>query len=161
MAKYCARLDATKQASEHENRPAAKKKIEGNRPMASILIADDDPNILRALAFLMHAEGHEVRTVADGDAALAAVAEKPPELLLLDVMMPRRNGYDVCRTLRENPRYERLRIIMLTAKGRDADRQAGLALGVDAYLIKPFAIRDVVGCVNGVLASAQQPHGPH
>jgi DNA-binding response OmpR family regulator len=129
--------------------------------MASILIADDDPNILRALAFLMHAEGHDVRTVADGDAALAAVAERPPELLLLDVMMPRRNGYDVCRALREDPQYRRLRIVMLTAKGRDADRQTGLALGVDAYLIKPFAIRDVVGCVNGVLASAQQPHGAH
>ncbi len=119
--------------------------------MASILIADDDPNILRALAFLMHAEGHEVRTVADGDAALAAVEEKPPELLLLDVMMPKRNGYDVCRALRSNPHYGRLRIVMLTAKGREADKRAGLELGVDAYLVKPFAINDVVGCVNGVL----------
>ena len=129
--------------------------------MASILIADDDPNILRALAFLMHAEGHDVRTVADGEAALAAVADEPPELLLLDVMMPKRNGYDVCRALREDPQYGRLRIVMLTAKGREADRQVGLELGVDAYLIKPFAIRDVVGCVNGVLEAGQHPDRRH
>ncbi len=127
--------------------------------MASILIADDDPNILRALAFLMHAEGHEVRTVADGDAALAAVAEQPPELLLLDVMMPKRNGYDVCRALRSNPHYGRLRIVMLTAKGREADKRAGLELGVDAYLTKPFAIHDVVGCVNGVLQAGTAASG--
>ncbi|HEY5081419.1 MAG TPA: response regulator [Bauldia sp.] len=120
--------------------------------MASILIADDDPNILRALAFLMQEEGHEVRTVADGDAALAAIAEAPPELVLLDVMMPKRNGYDVCRVLRADPHYGRLRIVMLTAKGREADKQAGLELGVDAYLTKPFATRDVVGCVASMLA---------
>jgi DNA-binding response OmpR family regulator len=119
--------------------------------MASILIADDDPNILRALAFLMREEGHAVRAVADGEAALAAIAEAPPELVLLDVMMPKRNGYDVCRALRSDPRYGRLRIIMLTAKGREADKRAGLDLGVDAYLTKPFAIRDVVGCVADVL----------
>jgi len=121
--------------------------------MASILIADDDPNIVRALAFLMQAEGHNVRTVADGDAALAAVAEQPPELLLLDVMMPKRNGYDVCRALRANPHYGRLRIVMLTARGGEADKRAGIEIGVDAYLTKPFAISEVVGCVNGVLAS--------
>ena len=121
--------------------------------MASILIADDDPNIVRALAFLMQAEGHDVRTAADGDAALAAVAEAPPELVLLDVMMPKRNGYDVCRALRADPHYARLRIVMLTARGREADKRAGIELGVDAYLTKPFAISEVVGCVNDVLAT--------
>ena len=121
--------------------------------MASILIADDDPNIVRALAFLMQAEGHDVRTAADGDAALAAVAEAPPELVLLDVMMPKRNGYDVCRALRADPHYARLRIVMLTARGREADKRAGMELGVDAYLTKPFAISEVVGCVNDVLAT--------
>jgi len=121
--------------------------------VASILIADDDPNIVRALAFLMQAEGHDVRTAADGDAALAAVAEAPPELVLLDVMMPKRNGYDVCRALRADPHYARLRIVMLTARGREADKRAGMELGVDAYLTKPFAISEVVGCVNDVLAT--------
>ncbi len=129
--------------------------------MASILIADDDPNILRALAFLMHEQGHNVRTVVDGEAALRAIAEAPPELVLLDVMMPKRNGYDVCRTLRANPHFARLRIVMLTAKGRDADRRAGLDLGVGAYLTKPFAIRDVVGCIAGVLSGDAAPATEH
>ncbi len=124
----------------------------GGKPLvASILIADDDPNILRALAFLMEEAGHEVRTVTDGEAALSAIAAAPPELVLLDVMMPKRNGYDVCRALRADPHYGRLRIVMLTAKGREADKRAGLDLGVDAYLTKPFAVSDVVGCVADVL----------
>lgn len=129
--------------------------------MASILIADDDPNILRALAFLMHEQGHDVRTVVDGEAALQAIAEAPPELLLLDVMMPKRNGYDVCRALRANPHFARLRIVMLTAKGRDSDRRAGLDLGVDAYLTKPFAIGDVIGCIADVLAAGPQSAAGH
>jgi DNA-binding response OmpR family regulator len=129
--------------------------------LASILIADDDPHILRALAFLMHEQGHDVRTVADGEAALKAIAEAPPELVLLDVMMPKRNGYDVCRALRANPHFGRLRIVMLTAKGRDSDRRAGLDLGVDAYLTKPFAIRDVMGCIADVLSGRQHPASGH
>ena len=119
---------------------------------ASILIADDDPNIVRALAFLMRTAGYHVRTAADGDEALAAVATAPPELILLDVMMPRRNGYDVCRRLRSDRACSEVRIVMLTAKGREDDRRAGLDLGVDAYLTKPFAIGDVVGCVKRVLS---------
>jgi len=124
---------------------------------ASILIADDDPNIVRALAFLMRKEGHDVRAVADGEAALAEIDREPPQLVLLDVMMPKRNGYDVSRALRANPRFADLRIVMLTAKGREAEKRAGLELGVDAYLTKPFAIRDVVDCVTAMLAGPPRP----
>jgi DNA-binding response OmpR family regulator len=119
---------------------------------ASILIADDDPNILRALTFLMQRQGHQVRTAEDGQQALAAVAENPPDLLLLDLMMPRGNGYEVCRTLRASPRYDDVRIVMLTARGQDRDQRTGLAAGADAYVTKPFAISDVVDCVSAVLA---------
>jgi DNA-binding response OmpR family regulator len=119
--------------------------------MASILIADDDPNILRALAFIVAEKGHTVSTAVDGEATLAAIAEREPDLLILDVMMPKKNGYDVCRFLRSDPRHDDLRIIMLTAKGREADKRAGLDLGVDAYLTKPFAIGEVVDCVAAVL----------
>lgn len=119
---------------------------------ASILIADDDPNILRALSFLMQREGHEVRLATDGQEALEAIAAAPPDVVLLDVMMPRGNGYDVCRTLRATRAYDGVRIIMLTARGQEADQRAGLSLGADAYVTKPFAICDVVGCVAEVLA---------
>jgi DNA-binding response OmpR family regulator len=116
------------------------------------LIADDDPNILRALTFIMERQGHRVRTATDGAQALAAVAEAPPDLLLLDVMMPRGNGYDVCRALRARPECDDVRIILLTARGQDADQRNGLMLGADAYVTKPFAIADVIDCVAGALA---------
>lgn len=100
----------------------------------------------------MRREGHEVRTAVDGQAALAAIAEAAPDLVLLDLMMPRGNGYDVCRELRASACYDGVRIIMLTAKGREADQRTGLALGADAYVTKPFAIGEVVDCVTSVLA---------
>ena len=102
--------------------------------------------------FLMQREGHDVRTATDGREALAAVAAAPPDLLLLDVMMPRGNGYEVCRTLRASADYNDVRIVMLTARGGDADQSAGLALGADAYVTKPFAIADVIDCVAAVLS---------
>jgi DNA-binding response OmpR family regulator len=117
-----------------------------------VLIADDDPDILRALGFLMRREGYDVRTATDGEEALAAIASRSPDLLLLDLMMPRGNGHDICRTLRADPANAGMRIVMLTAKGRPDDQKFGLALGADAYVTKPFAIRDVVACVAGVLA---------
>lgn len=120
-----------------------------------MLIADDDPNILRALTFLMQREGYDVRTATDGEGALAAVAEAPPDVLLLDVMMPRGSGHDVCRALRSSPDYNGIRIVMLTARGTGRDADEGRALGADAYVTKPFAIHDVVDCVGAMLA------GPH
>lgn len=124
---------------------------------ASILIADDDPNILLALSYLMQREGHDVRTAKDGQETLDAVAQATPDLVLLDLMMPKANGYDVCRTLRASSAYAAVRIIMLTAKGREADQRAGMALGADAYISKPFAIGEVVDCVASVLAQSRRP----
>jgi DNA-binding response OmpR family regulator len=120
---------------------------------ASVLIADDDPNISRALGFLMRQEGYDVRIVADGEQALAAVSSDPPDVILLDVMMPKGNGYDVCRALRANGSYGNIRIIMLTAKGGEADQKVGMELGANAYITKPFAIIDVVSCVQSVLST--------
>jgi DNA-binding response OmpR family regulator len=127
---------------------------------ASILIADDDPNILLALSYLMRREGYDVRTATDGQETLDAVAQSAPDLVLLDLMMPKANGQDVCRTLRASAAYDGVRIIMLTAKGREADQRAGLALGADAYISKPFAIGDVVVCVANVLARRPQRVAP-
>lgn len=100
----------------------------------------------------MRREGHDVRTATDGREALAAIDAAAPDLLLLDVMMPRGNGYEICRTLRSSADYNDVRIVILTARGQESDQRNGLALGADAYITKPFAISDVVDCVAAVLA---------
>jgi len=119
----------------------------------SILVADDEPNIVLSLEFILKQAGYRVRVVSDGEAALAAVGEEPPDLLVLDAMMPRRDGFDVCGTIRANPAWGGVRILMLTAKGSDAERNKGLALGADDYLSKPFSNREVVERVRQLLAA--------
>jgi DNA-binding response OmpR family regulator len=99
----------------------------------------------------MKQAGFEVRAVDDGEAALAAIAQDPPDLVLLDVMMPKKDGYEVCQTVRANPDWKAVKIIMLTAKGRDVEREKGLALGADDYITKPFATRDLVEKVRELL----------
>src|SRR5215813_10095774 len=120
---------------------------------ASILVADDEPNIVLSLEFILKQAGYRVRVAADGEAALAAIGAEPPDLLVLDAMMPKRNGFDVCGTIRANPAWSNVRILMLTAKGSDAERDEGLALGADDYLTKPFSNREVVERVRQLLAA--------
>jgi DNA-binding response OmpR family regulator len=115
-----------------------------------VLIADDEPNIVVSLEFLMKRKGHDVKVVSDGEAVLAAVTEFAPDVILLDVMMPRLNGYEVCQRLRENPAWDSIRIIMLTARGRDVDVTKGLAVGADAYVTKPFSTRELVDKVEAM-----------
>lgn len=116
-----------------------------------VLIVDDEPNILVPLEFLMKREGYEVRCAQDGEAGLQAVRDWRPDLVLLDVMMPRRDGFEVCQAIRAEPALAGIRVVMLTAKGRDADVARGLALGADAYLTKPFATQDLVQRVRELL----------
>ena len=118
---------------------------------ARILIVDDEPNIVVPLEFLMRREGYEVATAADGEAALRAVAEQTPDLVILDVMLPRMSGFEVCRSLRADPRLSALRILMLSAKGREAEIEKGLGLGADAYVTKPFSTRELVARVRALL----------
>ena len=120
---------------------------------ASILIVDDEPNIVLSLEFILKQAGYRVRVAPDGEAALAAVGAEPPDLLVLDAMMPKRDGFDVCGTIRANPAWGAVRILMLTAKGSDAERDKGLALGADDYLTKPFSNREVVERVRQLLAA--------
>ena len=119
-----------------------------------ILVVDDEPNIVLSLEFLMKQAGFQVRTASDGEAALAAVAAETPDLVLLDVMMPRKNGYEVCQAIRANPDWKAVRVIMLTAKGREVEREKGLALGADDYITKPFSTQEVVERVRELLAEA-------
>ncbi|MBK9020457.1 MAG: response regulator [Sulfuritalea sp.] len=119
-----------------------------------ILIADDEPNIVISLEFLLKREGYEVVVATNGAAALASVREQRPDLAILDVMMPQRNGFEVCQDLRSDPQMQGLRIIMLTAKGRDTEVAKGLALGADHYMTKPFSTRELVARVKDLLADA-------
>jgi two-component system, OmpR family, alkaline phosphatase synthesis response regulator PhoP len=120
-----------------------------------ILIADDEPNILISLEYLLKREGFDVRVAHDGQEALDQVAAEAPDLLLLDVMMPRKSGFDVCQEIRADERLQAVRILMLTAKGRDTDVTKGLALGADGYMTKPFSTRELVERVRGLLATAR------
>ena len=118
----------------------------------SILIADDDANIALALRFLMEKDGYQVRVVADGDAALAAVEKYRPDILILDVMMPRRNGIEVCAAVRANPAIAATRIIILSARGMERERRRGLHSGADEYITKPFSTHAVLERVRLLLA---------
>jgi two-component system alkaline phosphatase synthesis response regulator PhoP len=117
----------------------------------SILVVDDEPNIVLSLEFLMKQAGYAVRTATDGEAAMQAIQSDPPDLVLLDVNMPSRNGYEVCEAVRTDPALKKVRIIMLTAKGRDIEREKGLALGADDYVTKPFSTQEVVDKVRAIL----------
>jgi DNA-binding response OmpR family regulator len=116
-----------------------------------VLIVDDEPNIVISLEFLMKREGFEVSIARDGEEALNKVEESRPDLMLLDVMMPKRSGYEVCQQLRSDPAHAGIKIIMLTAKGRDTEVAKGLDLGADAYMTKPFSTKDLVVQVKSLL----------
>lgn len=116
-----------------------------------ILIVDDEPNIVLSLEFLMKREGFQVAVAADGDAALEQVQAFAPDLVLLDVMMPKKSGYEVCEILRADPARSAMKIVMLTAKGRDTEVAKGLGLGADAYVTKPFSNKELVVQIKQLL----------
>lgn len=120
-----------------------------------ILIADDEPNIVISLEFLMKREGFDVEVAVDGEAALEAIAAHVPDLILLDVMLPKKDGFEVCQQIRTNPAWQSIKIIMLTAKGRDTQIAKGLALGADNYMTKPFSIKDLVTEIKHLLEVSQ------
>jgi len=119
-----------------------------------ILIADDEPNIVMSLEFLMEQSGYQVAVARDGEEALQQMTRFAPDLVLLDVMMPLRNGYEVCQSIRENPAWDRVKVVMLSAKGRDLEISQGLALGADAYVTKPFSTKALIAQVQELLKEA-------
>ena len=116
-----------------------------------VLVVDDEPNIVMSLRFLMEREGFQVEVAATGQAAVAALDRQPADLVLLDVMMPELDGFEVCQRIRAQPAWRDTKIVMLTAKGRDVERDKGMALGADAYVTKPFSTRDLVARVKQML----------
>lgn len=116
--------------------------------MIRILVVDDDPNISELLNIYLEKEGYEVRTAADGNEGVALFKAYSPDLVLLDIMMPRKDGWQVCREIRE---ISSVPIIMITAKGETIDKVLGLELGADDFIVKPFDMKEVFARIKAVL----------
>ena len=125
--------------------------------MADILVIDDDPDIRSLLFDTLSNAGHEVRTESNGDSGLASASQQPPDLVLLDWMMPVRSGLEVCHNLRADRALDRVPVIMLTARGHEADIEWGFAAGADAYIVKPFSPRALVWRVESMLTKDRSP----
>lgn len=122
----------------------------------SVLVVEDEPNIVLSLQFVMKQMGFEVRVTGDGESAIDEITTEIPDLVLLDIMLPRRDGFDVCENIKANPDCANVKIIMLSAKSREADRDKALGLGADKFITKPFSTRDLkelVGELMGIEAA--------
>jgi len=120
--------------------------------MGRILVVDDEPSIVRPLAFVLEKSGHEVLTAANGEEGLNVADAEKPDLIFLDVMMPKKNGYEVCRELKHHPELKDIYVIILTARGVELDEQEKQHIGADEYMSKPFSPIRIVEHVNTILA---------
>jgi DNA-binding response OmpR family regulator len=116
-----------------------------------ILVVDDEPNILMSIEFILEMEGYEVHTARDGDEALDVAERVRPDLILLDVNMPRKDGYEVCRMLRKREDLAGMKVIMLTAKGQTLEMKKGLEVGADEYVTKPFGAEELLGKIRTLI----------
>lgn len=119
--------------------------------MAKILIVDDEQDIVDLVSYNLEKEGFKTVKAYDGETALRLVKTQKPDLLILDLMLPRMNGLDVCRAIRRNPETANVPIIMLTAKGDEVDKIIGLEIGADDYMTKPFSIKELIARVRSIL----------
>lgn len=122
----------------------------------SVLVVEDDDNIVLSLTFLLEKSGFTTRVVGDGNSALSEMRAAKPDVVLLDVMLPERDGFSVCEEIRSNSAWSDVYVIMLTAKGREADREKGLAAGADDFITKPFSTRDLVARVKAAVGLAAE-----
>lgn len=118
-----------------------------------VLIIEDEPHIVLSLEFLLQREGYEIATAAEGEEGLALAGSFKPDVVLLDIMMPGRSGYEICRTIKADPALASIPVIMLTAKAQEVERVKGLELGAVAYLAKPFGNAEVLEAVRAALTS--------
>lgn len=125
-------------------------------PSKTIMIVDDELNILVPLQFLMEQNGFRVILAQSGRDALAALEKSKPDLILLDIMLPDLDGYEIFQMIRANPAWDDVKVIFLTAKNRDGDIAKGLNLGVDAYVTKPFSNAELLAAVNDLIGAAAQ-----
>ncbi len=123
------------------------------RQHIKILIVDDEPNILMSLEFLMKKEGYKVFIARDGEEAFDIIRAEIPDVVLLDVMMPKVDGYEVCGFVKNSPAYQHIKVVFMSSKSREADLRKGYDLGADLYIPKPFSTRDMVAKVNALTVS--------
>ena len=116
-----------------------------------VLIVEDEPNIVLSLEILLQRAGYETATTADGEAALEIIRRTRPDVVLLDIMLPKRNGYEVCRVVKSDPILSSIPVVMLTAKGQEVEILKGLELGASAYIAKPFGNTEVLEAVRAAL----------
>ncbi len=128
--------------------------LTGKAVAKKVLVADDEPFIVTALEFLLRKNGYEVMTAPNGEEALKRLASFAPDLVLLDVMMPLLSGYEVCQRMREHPEWKHIKIVMLSAKGREAEVSKGVSLGADLYVTKPFSNNELVAKIGALLKGA-------
>ena len=119
-----------------------------------VLIADDEPNIVTSLEFLMQKAGYETKVASNGQEALDLAHSVRPDLVLLDIMFPLRSGYEVCQRLKSSPDTRGIKVVVVSAKGRDVEVAKALELGADAFVAKPFSTRELVGKVREMLGDA-------
>lgn len=127
--------------------------------MASLLIVEDEADLRDGLAYFLAEQGHSVRATASGAEALGMVRTEPPDLVILDLMLPDLSGTEVCRQIREEPRTADLPIVILTARGSERDRLDGLELGADDYVVKPFSLRELSLRIRAILRASRPPKG--
>ncbi len=123
----------------------------------TVLIVDDEPNIVTALDFLLRRNGYDVRLASNGAEALERIEKDRPDVVLMDVMMPLKSGYEVCQHMRERPELAHIKVVMLSAKGSEAEVNKGLSLGADLYITKPFSTQELVATINQLFAQGATP----
>jgi len=121
-----------------------------------ILVVDDSPFIVRTLTYVLEKGGYETITATNGEEALSKIREEKPDLIFLDVMMPKMDGYTVCREIRNNPEMGDPHIIMLTSRGQEADRERGFSVGANDFMTKPFSPSEVIEKVREVLGPGEK-----
>jgi two-component system phosphate regulon response regulator PhoB len=128
--------------------------------MASIVIVEDEADLQEVLAYNLRQAGHEVATAGSGEAALAIVRQNPPDLMVLDLMLPGMTGIEVCRVVKSDPLTRQVAVVILTAKGAEIDRVVGFELGADDYVVKPFSVRELALRIQAILRRGhEEPEG--
>lgn len=119
----------------------------------SVLVAEDEHNIVLSIQFIMRKAGFDVRVAVDGDQAIKEIEQNKPDAILLDIMLPKRDGFSVCEAIKNNPDWSDVKVIMLTAKSREEDKQRAFKLGADDFITKPFSTRQLVDRVIELVGS--------